>query len=482
MRLSYLLISISFAVLGTAAACTVNNNNSGSTGGSAGTSSAGAAGTDAGMGGTSAGGGSGAAGTAGAGGVDAGGGAAGSAGANAAGAGGVNAGGAAGAAGSGSTDLPPPDLSGVCPGPDQYETNNTQATAHALTLDSQGRVRIGAGVTQSDEDFYSFTAPKHDPVQVFTNYTVGAGNTSSLSLTAYDATQSYITDDSHARTTPSDTLNIFWEADAGANYTLDVASSTDTCTPYDLYIKALSCTDSYEDNDDQSHAAPITLDSSSKADFDATIDGLDDDYYSFTAPKADPVSAVVTYTRPANDQDDLSLTIYDATSSYVTDDSTNRTTTTQTLTTVWQAAAAGAIYHVGVSASEDGVCAPYNVKFNGLWCTDSFEDNDDFATAKTLPSGTQNATITSSDDDYYRLSAGSSGTCTVTYTVPANSAQQLSLTLYDSNQGYITDDSTKRTGNTQTLTTSWTNSNAVPAYVNVSASEKECTSYTISCN
>ncbi len=471
MRLTYLLVSISVAVLGTAA-CTVVSNNSSTDGGAGagGSSSAtgGSSGTDGGT-------------TAGAGGVDAGG-AGGSAGAVSAGAGGQNAGGAGGAAGSGSADLPPPDLSNVCPGPDQYEPNNTQATAHALTLDSQGRARIGAGVTQSDEDFYSFKAPKHDPVRVLTNYSVSGGNTSSLAMTAYDATQSYITDDSHQRTTPSDTLDMFWEADAGASYTLDISSSTDTCTAYDLYVKALSCTDTYEDNDDQSHAATIALDSSSKASFNATIDGLDDDYYQFTAPKADPVSAVVTYTRPANDTDDLSLNIYDATSSYVTDDSTARTTPSQTLTTVWQASTAGAIYHVGVSASDNGVCAPYSVKLNGLWCTDSYEDNDSFATAKNLPSGSHTATIAQSDEDYYALSAGSTGSCTVTYTVPSGSAQQLSLYLYDSTQGYINDDSTARSGNSQTLTVNWTNTNAVPAYVDVSASEEECTSYTISCN
>jgi hypothetical protein len=380
----------------------------------------------------------------------------------------------------------------VCP---QTSTaHSTFATAAALpALDSLGRVRIGGGVTQGDDDWYSFAAPKHDPVWIEVNYSVASGNTSTLQLTVDDATDSYVSEDHTARALSSQTLStIFEPAAAGSMYDVDVSSDTATCTGFDLYVHSLYCTDTYEDNDDFAHAAPIALTAvsnstggTSTASFNATIDGLDDDWYSFTAPKADPVSVSVTYARPVADTVTLSLTNYDNTDGYVVEDHTSRSTTSQTLTTVWEASAAGAVYNTLIRSDTEGVCAAYQVQMNGLWCTDAYEDNDSFATAVTLPSGaaTISPTITQLDDDYFQIaSPAASGSCTVSYTVASGSTQQLQLTLYDTTQGYVSEDHSTRSGLSQTLTATWSGSDTAPTYALVEASDQSCISYTINCH
>ena len=284
---------------------------------------------------------------------------------------------------------------------------------------------------------------------------------------------------------PSPIWRSYEPAAAGSAYYVDIGSNTATCTPFDLYVRALYCTDSYEDNDDDAHSVPVTLTATanatggtSTAAFGATIDGLDDDWYSFAAPKADPMSFTVTYTPTSTET--LNLNIENATLNNVGYDDTGTT-----LNTVVESTAAGAIYHVGVHSTLEGVCTNYQTQINALWCTDAFEDNDTFATAATLPGATaENATITSLDDDFYLIASATSGSCTVTYTVPQGVTQQLELTLYDVNQSTVTYDDTARSALTQTLTASWTSQSAVPVYANVHATGQGsvCTSYTINCN
>jgi hypothetical protein len=276
-------------------------------------------------------------------------------------------------------------------------------------------------------------------------------------------------------------LHAEFEATAGGTYALAVRSDNATCTAYELDINALVCTDAYEDNDTQQTAATIALDATTqKASLSATIDGRDDDYYKFTAPKKDPIKVTGTYTRPAGDTADLSLTIYDQTGTYVIDDSASRTQASETMQTVWESAAAGETYYIKINSSLNDVCAAYDVAIDGLTCTDSLEDNDDFASAKAL-SGSQSLTISALDDDYFTFTpAGATGTCTVTYTPSSTGTQQLGITLYSATQDYITDDHTARTGASQTLTVSWASGDS-PHYVKVDASDNECTTYTINC-
>ncbi|MGH7272114.1 MAG: hypothetical protein ACREJ3_16915, partial [Polyangiaceae bacterium] len=198
-------------------------------------------------------------------------------------------------------------------------------------------------------------------------------------------------------------------------------------------------------------------------------------------PLSDPMSASVTYTRPAGDTVNLDLIVNDSTNKYVNEDTSARTMASQTLSTVWEATA-GETYRVEVHSNTNGVCADYSAAFNGLWCTDGFEDNDTFATAKAIPATATIATVTNNDDDWYTITGpGTNGSCTVTYTVPTGSTQQLNVVVVDSSSGYINEDTTARSGSTQTLTASWVSTDA-PYAVHVSASQQECTQYTITCH
>jgi hypothetical protein len=403
--------------------------------------------------------------------------------------GGSSSGGSSSGGSDSGIDLPPPDLSNVCP--DSNPTNLTFATADSLPLDTYGQARVGAGVIQGSDDWFSFVAPKHDPANILVNYTVGAGNTSQLRLDDYVTTDNFVTNDTTTRTLSSQTLSTFFETTAQETYSVRIQSSTATCTPFDLFVKALYCTDQYEDNDDTTQCATIPLTSTAytapttwatdNANISATIDGLDDDWYTITAPLSDPMSTSVTYTRPAGDTVTLRLDIYDNLANFVTNDTTARSMATQTLNTIWEGTA-GTAYRIRVQSNTDDVCADYTAAFVGLWCTDNYEDDDTFATAKALPATATPATITSGDDDWYILTGpGANGSCNVTYTVPAGSTQQLRVDVYDVGNNFINNDTTTRSSSTQTLSATWTSSDA-PYAVRVQASALECTSYTITCH
>jgi hypothetical protein len=397
---------------------------------------------------------------------------------------------------SGSTvqgNLPPPNLSNVCP--DNNPTNTAFAMAQSIPVNSAGQARIGAGVIGGSDDWFTFVAPKHDPTLVQTNYTVSPGDTTTLTLDVYDTTDSFVANDHSSRTTNSQSLNATFEANAGASYYARVESDNSaTCTPLDFYVQSLYCTDPYEDNDSTTQCAPIALTSTafaapttwatSTAKFNATIDGYDEDWYSFTAPLSDPMSTSVTYTRPAADTVTLTLDIHDSTDSFVANDHSARTTASQTLNTVWEAVA-GAQYRIRVLSGSQGVCADYSVAINGLWCTDNFEDNDTQATAKSITEGVAvPATVTSGDDDWYVLPAApTNGSCSVTYTAQgATDTSTLTLDLYDMTGSFVANDHSSRNTASQTLTASWTNAGAKPHYALVRSDNLFCEPYTINCN
>lgn len=386
--------------------------------------------------------------------------------------------GEAGSAGSGAVDP------AVCDGPDQYEKNNTFATAKAVSFNTNGALSISAGVQTADEDYYSITTPKADPVSVEVSYAVGALGTANLSFDVRTASDDYKTGDDTTRTGQSQVLSAVFESEATAHYAVHVMSDSESCTPYALKVNSTVCTDDYEDNEDFDAAYAIPLTGADKtASISPTIDGLDKDYFSFKAPKADPVAVTVTYTRPPQDTVDLSLNAYNQTQNYVTGDEKDRTGNSETFTIMWEPQEAGETQYLAVSSSVDGTCADYSLSIQGLYCTDDYEDNDSFSQARALPAGSHTAKVIDSDPDYYTIPAATgAGSCTVSYTTTGSSSQQLVVTLYGATgaDAYISTDDTARTGASQTLTATWT-ADESPHYVAVTASQPECTSYTILC-
>jgi len=342
---------------------------------------------------------------------------------------------------------------------------------------------------------------------VWISYTVPAGGTAQLQLEDLNIGDHDITYDDTSRATASQTLDTYFETTATGTFYSDISSNDTTCQQFDYYVDALFCTDQYEDNDTEQtpyaltfattgYSAPTTWATAAVSTVNATINDLDPDYYSVVAPLHDPMSASVSYSEPAGETAELNLEVYNSGGNDQGYDDTSRTTPSQTLNVVWEPAAAGGTYVVYVSSgnsTSDGVCTANTVTVNGLWCTDNYEDNDTLATPSTLPdtsSTPATATVTSLDPDYYALPAASqtvNGTCTVTYTIPTTSTQQLNIEVYDStgdDNGY--DDSPTMTAststtNTWTLTVNWTATTYPTTELNVTASQQDCTTYTISC-
>jgi hypothetical protein len=394
----------------------------------------------------------------------------------------------------------------VCP--DNSPTNTSFANAYSLTLNSSGFADLGAGVLQGSDDWFSWTAPKHDPAHVWVSYTVPTGNTTTLQLENENISSSDVGYDDSARTTNSQTLETYFETTNQGTFYSDISSNGSSCQSFDYYVDALFCTDQYEDNDyettgNESGPAPITLQTTAysapttwataTANFSATINDLDPDFYSFVAPLHDPMSATVTYTEPTNETATLNIEVDNSATNDQGYDDSSRSTNSQTLNVVWEGNAA-ATYILDVqsgNSSSNGVCSSYTVALNGLWCTDNYEDNDTEDTAVTLPDTTTTpttATISSLDPDYYIIpTPAANGSCVVTYTVPTTSTQQLNLEVDSSgDQSDINYDdsptmtSTTSTTATWTLTVTWTSSDT-PEYLDVSASAQECTTYTIQC-
>ena len=115
-----------------------------------------------------------------------------------------------------------------------------------------------AGISVADEDWYSFSAPKSDPATIRVTYTVPDGVDTNLALYATDVAGDTIDGDSKTgRSGLSQTLSVTFESAVGHSYRADVSSNGDACVAYDLTVDTLSCTDVYEDNDEDSHAAII---------------------------------------------------------------------------------------------------------------------------------------------------------------------------------------------------------------------------------
>src|SRR5262249_14649597 len=105
------------------------------------------------------------------------------------------------------------------------------------------------------------------------------------------------------------------------------------------------------------------------------------------------------------------------------------------------------------------------------------------AMAVPLPAGTLTATISSLDDDYYLFqNPAADGGCTLTYTVPFASSQQIGMGVYDADGVRIDESEFPRSGPSQTLSVEWKAGDKRPATLWIAAFEEECTTYQVTCH
>jgi hypothetical protein len=99
----------------------------------------------------------------------------------------------------------------------------------------------------------------------------------------------------------------------------------------------------------------------------------DQDAYRFTSLRSDPVSIELSYT--SESRSDLALQIFDEVERNIARADQPREGASERIYKI-QHARAGGRYDVRVEGALVGLCQPYNLRVNTLFCTDSFEDND----------------------------------------------------------------------------------------------------------
>jgi hypothetical protein len=372
----------------------------------------------------------------------------------------------------------------VCPGPDAFEPNDMAAQAAPIAL-KDGVAVFSSGVSMDDADFFRFDAVKRDPYFIEAAYTPPAGDTSDLSLFVMTIAGTEVARHQEVRTGLAEAMTATWMAEAkGTPYAFKIESDSLTCMPVAIRISAQTCTDNYEDNDTSATAAKITLGEAGPTILSGTptIYQGDDDFYEFVVTATDPVLVEATYTPPAGNESDLTLTVLDAVGQTVASDTRTREAPTETMSARFMPTAADALYRAKIE-SNDQSCVDYALQVNPRSCTDAFEDNESFETAKSLPAGQQAATVTKIDEDYFSIPPqGATGRCEISYTVAENNTEDLSAYLYGSSgtTNLIASHEVERNGDSEVMVLSW-NAGDVPAYVQVVATQSSCTSYRIRC-
>jgi hypothetical protein len=395
----------------------------------------------------------------------------------------------------GDSGVPLPPIDGVCVDKDGYEPNDTLAGARQLPVDSSGQALIVAGHSQTDPDYYLFSGTTQNPFTVELTYPQPpTGSTSSLKLYTYMMSQ---LGPSPFGPQTSGRLGVEFSGDNQAlYYYIAVETTSPACLPYYLSINTRFCTDPYEDNrtvqqtgmflppgsyecDSVVCSYMVVLDDKERATVHPTIDAIDVDWFKFVPPKHEPIQVKASYD---HSDPDLALALevgwlnpqYQA---VVTDP-------TKGGDLVFEPPPYGPphdYYYVSVTSNKAGVCIPYDLTFDALWCTDAFEDNDDRSHAFNLPIDAQSATITSLDDDFYLMQGATQ--CIISYSAPAGSLQNIDVELLDQSGTVIRKDTTARTGPTETIRIDTTapGGTAIPRFLHLFASRQECTSYTINC-
>jgi hypothetical protein len=239
---------------------------------------------------------------------------------------------------------------------DAHEDNDSKTAATKLAWAADQTVSVDATMFTGDDDFFEVIAPKSDPIALTGSYTVSATSVADLSWRAEGSTDNYLTSDTNARKGTTEEWSSWVTPDAaGAVVRVNVSNSGSStqCVPYKLKLDAAGCTDTYEDNDEESSAKPVPLDQ----DVSATIIYGDDDYYSVTAlPQAG--LCTVTYTAAAGSSRNLTARLESSTGSYLTSGNTTINGETHVLTIKWADPAAT----LQLSAAQGSGCAPYTIK------------------------------------------------------------------------------------------------------------------------
>jgi hypothetical protein len=341
---------------------------------------------------------------------------------------------------------------------------------------------VVANVSRDDEDAYSFTTTKSDPVSV--QLVANGASAGALKLEIRDATASLQDSEIGSTTDASADLLAIIQTHANAPYEVQVTNliSTEACQSYALRVDPSFCTDQYEDNDDVKSATKLTWDASQRSTAKGTLHMQDDDFFEIKTSRADPVRLEGTYTAAADSTVQLKHTIRDASGGLLESEVSARKTDSASFATWLPAPAPGTILRTELNALGDG-CASYELTFDAAACTDDFEDNDSEKQTAPLATGTTiHATIHASDDDYFEFAELTSGTCSVTYDVAPGEPQSLKLIIRDAAGGLVaSDNGGELSGTTRTLSVGWKTQKATRLQL-VALQSGSCQKYQLRCD
>lgn len=366
----------------------------------------------------------------------------------------------------------------LCASADPFEPNNQRKAARPVEI-KNGCGILSARSDQSDDDVYSFTSERSDPVALRLGYTA-VGNTD-LKASVYDFNDAFVASAALTRSMPTEQEGVVFQTVANRSYTATIGGNATACQPYTLSLQTNYCTDAYEDNEDAASARELKFNEQGVVEIDATVHSLDDDNYFFNTPKGDPILVTGTYAVPSADGADLDIAAYTRTDSFLWSHQKARAGLEEVMRGWIDSQGPSGFIRLYVDASK-GQCTPYKLKIEAAACTDAYEDNDNSSTLAPLTAGQDHkATIISKDDDHYDLTqfAGKPGSCTVTFSLPATSAQTIKVSAYTRTDSFIDSASTSAGTGDKTLTVSWTTEDIRRLIVD--ASSYDCQPYTLRC-
>jgi hypothetical protein len=309
--------------------------------------------------------------------------------------------------------------------PDQFENNDTSATARdlgsgdtsfsGLTIDAVG-----------DDDWYLWKSPATGPLRVDVLFEQQIGE--DVDLYVYEFQGKALGSSTSFFDNERVTVNVI----AGRSYLIWVYGGS-VHPHYDLIITspvAPILPDAFEQND--TAATAKDLGSGDKSFSDLTIDiAGDDDWYRWQAPANGPLTVEALFTHST--KNNIDLAVYNAAGTTILASSTSTASNEKTTLNV----TAGQSYLIRVFGANGSVHRDYDLVIDApaIINFDQFEQNDTAATARDLGSGDKNfqgLTIDATgDDDWFRWFASATGKLNVGVNFAQEPGRDVDLYLYD---------------------------------------------------
>jgi hypothetical protein len=321
---------------------------------------------------------------------------------------------------------------GVIVAPDQFEENDTFATARSLSAVDQVYSSLSINAA-NDDDFYSIVPTVSGTMAVRLAFQHAQGD---IDMRIYNASQTQLA----LSDSTSNAELISLSVTAGQAYYIRINGFQGAINPnytmtVDVPATGGGAGDALEQND--TFATARALNPVDQVYANLTIDAPnDDDYYAIVPAISGTLSVSLAFQHA---QGDIDMRIYNASQSQLAlSDSTGNAEH------ISLAVNAGQTYYIRVNGFQAATNPNYTMTVDvpaaGGPAPDLLEENDTFATARVLPASDQvfsNLTINApNDDDYYAIVPAASGTMNVSLAFQ-HAAGDIDMRIYNASQTQI---------------------------------------------